>query len=149
MPPPGLCHPWDPIIHTAFRDSSCVVVVPTAISALQRRATTECTGMLRPPTKSTVHDHGNVKVVRTEKRVQDGGQKNHSLGKQEKNARKEEAEDWTENLWQDKHAPNTSPPLIGLKHMPHGIPFPDWWWVQALFCIRLNQSGSREKRQNL
>lgn len=54
---------------------------------------------------------------------------------------KDEVEDRREDLWQD-----TAPPRHALfPDWPSAhaicIPLPDWWQVEALFCIKLNQGG--------
>ena len=43
--------------------------------------------------------------------------------------------------------PDTPPSLSGLEHVCICIPFPDWWWVQALFCTGQDQEGEMEHKK--
>ena len=55
-------------------------------------------------------------------------------------AKSKEAERGRETLWPENTPPNTPSSLISLRSVTVCIPFPNWWTIQALFCIRPNQS---------
>lgn len=57
--------------------------------------------------------------------------------------KKYEVEDRREDLWQETAPPRHT--LFPDWPWAHAIciPFPDWWQVEALFCIKLNQRRSQ------